>query len=461
MAASSGVERLPPLDAIIAWRYSSFLFLFRTTQPVSALVGRFQHGLDRLCEQLPWLSGNLHSTGDTSLGLKLRWNTNERRPAVVDRGSIPLAYEALATDGFPPSSIPDHVWPTLLAFDSLPPGAGLPVLELTVFGFGDNQGVGLCFCKHHSVMDAPGVDQLLRIWAKCISDVPTISKDPTPAFSPRVWMPDALSTEINATSALHLNALLTLHPEFYTTDPVPQLTTLPVAATKMIHLPLSRLNSLKSRVAKHMQVRHTTNTLLTAVLWSAITRARLQHTPSLATSPTLLLTVANGRRHLPVSAPPYFGNLLSFCGAELPISAVTATGGGESSFDAALAAVCDAVAASTARSRASWRPWAEMHSLVDKVGGYCRLRLRHDPFTGRGFLVTSWANLGMYGVDFGAGLGRPEAVRVRATGADGLCFVMPRRRSEAGEEVLEVLLGLTSETFDALEEDKMWRWLVG
>ncbi len=275
-----------------------------------------------------------------------------------------------------------------------------------------------------------------------------MSQRPTPtlANNQRTLLPQSLSTSIPALSKTPLSSLLTLHPEFTTTSRPPQ-PLLPPCTTKVLQTPLSQLTALKTRLTTHTHSKPTTNTLLTALLWSAVTRARRHRNPDHQQHTTRLMTAVDGRRHL-----DYWGNLVWHCVAELPPSFFSP----DTSDLASLEAVCDAVAASTARAREEgWAHFAETHCLVERAGDYRRLRYAWDG----GLFVSSWANMGVYGVEFGAGLGRPEAVRVRHRAGDGFCVILPRRRGGGEEEVLEAVLGLREDHLEALGRDDVWRGL--
>ena len=78
-----------------------------------------------------------------------------------------------------------------------------------------------------------------------------------------------------------------------------------------------------------------------------------------------------------------------------------------------------------------------------------------DP--GRGLIMTSWADLGLYELEWGGGMGRPECVRIPKLPTEGgsvagVGAIFPRL-VDGG---LEVILGLEVETMERLRAEESW-----
>ncbi len=474
MAANLGVERLTPLDLVMANVYTSQLVLFRTTEPLSAVTETLQRGLDALCKQVPWLSGRVYPTEAAPLqrpGVEIRWTTDDKPPVLANKGLIPLEYDSLAAAGMPPSSIPDHVWPVpntnpLREHSS---GVGAPVLAVSVFGFGDNQGLGLCVSMLHSAGDAAGFDQLLRLWASHVRTRPAATTPcPVRVEDRQRWLPRALAPDLDVVSTASLRELFALHPEYTTSPPTPPPAVFPPSACRVLEVPLRQIDLVKEHVAEHMAAKPSTNTILTALLWSAVSRVREKRSPALASETSELMTAVNGRRHLIKDSDRtegqdvYLGNVVSNCLVRLPVIQVSAAHDEEDG--RALAALCEVVSGSTRRARCSRRHFAEIYSLIDRVDDYRMIRQGWNWFGSRDFATSSWANFEIYSTDFGPQLGRPDRLRLRAVEGDGNAIILPRRRrltaDDTPEEVLEVMLLLRQDDMEALGKDGLWSRFV-
>jgi len=463
MAANSNVERLTPLDVLMPRTYVATLLTFRTTQSTSAVLRALQTGLDALFRQLPWLSGRVFPTtllaGRTAT-LEIQWDTNEDSPSLIDKGSISAAYETLSIQGMPPAAIPPGVWPVSGMMDDSVFSRGVPVFITSIFRFADNQGVGLCICMHHNAVDATGFAEVLRLWAQNITG-PELPY-PSPVDDRLTRLSKALRTDLNAVSALSPDDILASHPEYSRTPPV-MPASFPSCTSKLFAIPITRNNSIKELLGEHMSDPPTTNSVLCAFIWSAITHVRKQRNPALANETSRLATAVNGRRRVAegfsTSECPYFGNAILYSLTELPVEHTTAF------FDQAsgqsLANICGIISRSQSSAQINSRHIAEVYSLVDQIEDYRTIFVGWDLFGARDLTITSWANLGLYDMDFGSELGKPDFVRMRYTEADGVALILPRKRAppEFGtcDEVLEFTLMLREDDMDALEQDSTWR----
>jgi len=468
MATDSGVERLTPLDMLMPKTYIGALLTFKATQGISTVTQSLQRGLDRLCQQMPWLSGHVLSTTTASsqkLGLELRWQANGKTSLLVDKGTVSAAYDSLSAAGMSPSSVPEDVWPVPSMIDDALFPDGAPVLAASVFQFCDGHGeVGLCVCMHHNAVDATGFAEVLRLWAQNMQGAPT-RPFPTMVEGRASRLSRALATDLDVAFAVPLDALLMSHPEFSTTPPALPACFSPCSC-ELFSIPVTRINVVKERVAEHASAKPTTNSMLCALLWSAITRVRAQRNPILASETSRLVTAVDGRRQLgqDFSSPetPYVGNVVTYAMAQQAVAGLRALTGRDSG--QALASVCDSIAGTQSSARDSLRHVSEVYSLADRVDDPTKIYPGWDLFGSRDLTITSWANLDTYSVDFGPHLGRPHFVRVRAAQADGVGLILPRRPASAAmgghEEVLDVMLMLRKDDMDALEQDTMWKWLV-
>ena len=97
---------------------------------------------------------------------------------------------------------------------------------------------------------------------------------------------------------------------------------------------------------------------------------------------------------------------------------------------------------------------------MERVDDYKTIFFGWDLFGARDLTITSWADLDLYDMEFGEGLGKPEFIGVPYAEADGVGLILPRKRgvpNSAGgsDEVLDIMVMLRREDMDALDSDFM------
>ncbi|KAM5345164.1 hypothetical protein ACJ41O_011026 [Fusarium nematophilum] len=471
MDSTARVERLTPLDLLMPGTYVGAVFTFRTTESTPSISARLQSGLDSLSNQLPWLSGRVFRTSiprdaDWTPGLEMRWDGKKGgAPTVLDKGLlIEASYTNLAAKRMPPSAIPAEAWPVPAVLDDATFASGAPVFGSSIFQFGDRQGVGLCISVHHNVVDATGFTEVIRLWVRNIGGhrLPggSLGLDRLGRLS------GALSADVDAITDQSPERLLALHPEHSVTPPALPTEFAP-CTSKVFTIPITRIDAIREQLrSSAASVAPTTNTLICALVWSAITRARKQRSSALAGGTSRLAMAVNGRRRLGLqfSTPedPYFGNAVVYSLAGLEVETLSAAGQPAASAGGlapSLAKTCAAIMGSQSPGRINSRYIAEIYSLVDRVGDYRAIFPGWDLFSSRDLTITSWADLDLYEMDFGAELGKPEFIRTPHSEADGVGLVMPRRR--LADEVLEVVVMLRRDDMEALEKEWAMETPVG
>jgi hypothetical protein len=146
------------------------------------------------------------------------------------------------------------------------------------------------------------------------------------------------------------------------------------------------------------------NTLVCALVWSAITHARMQRDPALESKYSRLVTAVNGRRRLskgfPAENNPYFGNMVLYALASMQGKDLSVSHERDSDSLQLLADLCKVIAQSQSPARVESRFVAEVHQLVDSMDDYRSVFVGWDLFGSRNLTITSWAGLGFYGVDW-------------------------------------------------------------
>ncbi|OOF98729.1 hypothetical protein ASPCADRAFT_42102 [Aspergillus carbonarius ITEM 5010] len=431
------VERLTPLDMLMPRTYIRVLLVFPKANPTLAVTQNLQHGLDRLSKQVPWLSGRIFLSTPTqpNPSPEIR-STRGTTPTLINKGSIRASYATLSSQGMPIKALPSDIWPVPNIIDPLSTTPD-PVFATSFFRFAD-QGMGLCICIHHNATDATGFSEIVHRWARNIAN------------------PDTLFAR---------------HPE-YSPHPPTMPTEYPPCTSKLFTISLHWLTILKVLLRKHTphpDKQPTTHTILCALLWTTITRIRTHRSPALKTKPSNLITAVNARPRLFLTNPhpnqnqtPYLSNTILYGQTTHPAKTLATA---DEDPIRSLATICELISESHSPSRINSRFVAEVYRLVEDRG---ELFPGWDLFHSRDLVITSWANLGVYGVEFGGGIGRPRFVRVECGEADGVVVVLPRRRGvvqgvkeEEEEEGVEVVVMLRADDMEGLEADEMWGMVTG
>ncbi len=464
MADHANRELLTPLDLLMPATYVQVFLTLETSEPTSAILPRLQSGLDAVAAKTPWISGRVLPTIPTPgqpPSLEIRWDAAHPTPQLVDKGVIQSSYTALSAQSMPPKSIPAHIWP--LNPPAQDDTSGAPVFAASIFRFSDGTGLGLCVCIHHNTADATGITYLLSLWASATRELPL-----GPGFAGRrprlARLTDALDPELNAALSLSVQDLWASHPELSKVAP-----TLPSefepCACELFRISTKKIDELKRRMQAGMGFNPTTTNLVTTLVWQAVTRARARRNPALLgqAMATRLVTAVNGRGRIGpgVSTPdaPYLGNAVLYALAELPVSQVVAGSGAP---EENVVGISNAVFKSQSTDLINKRSIAELCSLVSRVDDYRGIFVGWDLFSSRDFTVTSWNGLELYELDFGEGLGKPQHVRPPYVEADGVGFILPRKRAVEGavgaveDDAVEVLVMLRKDDMACMMRDEEW-----
>jgi len=172
----------------------------------------------------------------------------------------------------------------------------------------------------------------------------------------------------------------------------------------------------------------------------------------------------NGRPgvHPDLSTPenPYLGNAIVYALVRVTFQHLSMVG---DRFIQCLAHASDAIAESNSPRKIDCFYVSEIYSLAERSADYRAIFPGWDLFGSRDLTITSWADLGLYEVDFGAAMGISDFVRIPESPADGVCIVMPRRKSMEGaesEEMVEVVVILKKDDMDTLEQDSDWKSII-
>lgn len=457
---NSGIEPLTPLDLLMPKNYIPLLLVFRTSEPFDAVSQRLQSGLDATTEKIPWIAGRVCSAGGSDQQVAhggIHYSVIPSLPQIADRGSINEPISSLAAHVIGSTTIPEDVWP----FGALPEGDNPLVFGASLFRFKNNEGLGLCVCMHHSTVDAASFTEVLRVWAQETTALGSTQSQFTGNRLSR--LSEALAPQISEVSSKGAEELFGLLPEF-SPNPPAMPSSFPSFASQMFAIPTERLDAYKEALANRLGTPPSTNAVICALLWSFITRIRAQHkedTPTPISS--RLIMAVNGRRRIdPNFSPPdnpYLGNLILYASAERSFD--TLQRAADSTPE--LAEICNSITQSYGPAKINSQHIANVFEL-GRQSRDGTVFPGWDLFNHKDLTITSWADLDLYQMSWGAELGQPELVRIPSSAADGVCIVLPRRRVEFAshsQNLIEVLILLKAEHMEALKADSLWQSLVG
>ncbi|KAK4114616.1 hypothetical protein N656DRAFT_705214 [Canariomyces notabilis] len=509
--------------------YTSIILLFDTQDPAQA-VDNLKAGLRRLNQRLPYIKGHVSAT-DASVEnrgrLGIKWSAADRDIELTEPtfdgldedGRVPLldiSFPELKGQGAPLKYFPRRIMPLPVVTD-LHSSLDAPVLAVNYTLLDGGLTVGLCV--QHNVMDGTGMVELIRFWADCTrfaddsltgctapdpeeplhrdrllrlattrQDHNTAEVDSAPGDSEKA---NHISPQSSSETAAFRD-LLARHREFRLLSDAPAAalrpSAAPAAVSKIFTFDTAKLEAVKQLVRGFFQEAAcvTTNNVLSAIMWSCVTRvraARRRHSASggLGAPSSKLGFAINGRTRLsttrsstrgePFKAVPFLGNVNLFGMAEMPVPELLAAcqvpgGGGLDGGDGhrQLARVVEEIA--RAVKRVTPGHVAEVMDLIDMAPDVSDIAPGWESLHGADLSITSWANMGLYEADFGEGVGRPELMRVPWMTMDGLLIVLPRKRGlgkelwdaemraeEAGAETIEVVVVLHPQDVVALGED--------
>ncbi|KAH8747214.1 transferase [Diaporthe sp. PMI_573] len=466
--ASPKSATLSPLDHLMPPCYIRVFLIFESKNHDDG-IGHLAQGLSKLAKHVPYIKGRVFKADDSDR-CAIKWSDEDPDPKFQEI--------ALGADSTIPSygELNKSHAPLHHFCDSLAPLAVIQTTrEAPVFATSYTKLDGallVCICVHHNVMDGGGAAELAGLWAACArGETPGIHEvDPEEPLNRRSRLQTA--GEVGSWSEVDGST----SSDARNIAPAPQPPPARANAVKIFRFSAEKLVETREALRRRGAVSTTTQSVLSAVIWSNITRIRLARIGQAAvegaetpfpTSSRLTFPV-NGRTHLgeDFSGSRFLGNVTVNAVAEVSTPEL-----GVSSKDAcmyraeedsesllgSLGRTVDAIDAATKRVTKSHI--TDIALRVDRAAKVADVALEWQIAHELDLTMTSWANQGYYGLDFGAGLGAPKFVRVPYMEADGLVIILPRTRESSGERI-EVLLALNIYDFKALENDRAWKsWL--
>lgn len=374
------------------------------------------------------------------------------------------SFDELKRRHFPATELDDRMLPG--SFTPIPtplPGEGVPVMvaQLNLIRGGLVMGIAV----HHMLVDARGLDKLLVRWAAHTRSIVDPARYPLPSPIQVGDLDPALldvAAPMNVEKAVDYRkqavASLKYAPNAPPTSDIP-----PSAMEQHIwHISASKLADLKASAAPapgdDTKQWVSTNDCVTALMWRAVTRARLaKHgitSPEKDTRNVALENSLDVRKAFRAVKPDgipedYVGNVVMFSKAIMPLCQLVAP------------ETFRAVAVKTREAVEAYRAWPTVRCALEWIAACPRgadVEMDFDAVGGLDVVTTSWRVLQAYErADFG--FGPLMALRWVTAVFDGYCFLYPRRSSGEADEGVEIYLGLERECMEKLLlDEELSRW---
>lgn len=466
----SGSNSLTPFDWLMPRVYVSQILCFPTSDH-----GNFEalkEGLRGTARDLPYLLSGV-TTQDVpkgSLRLTDPYQTVDDLISWEDLSGS-LDYAVLKAGHFPPSSLVD---PAIRPPDTIPPlKTPAPVLRARLSSV--RGGALLCVAVHHSTTDITGMGALLKLWAAYVR-----TKSSAAVQFDRSWYDrdvvcgTATLTADNAPPVDEVSGLPGLPGLVHVIKSDEQslakknVPNKAVYVTKILHFPHTFLQELKTAV--NDQVRSlqgavewvSTGDVLTAILWSATVWMKEVGSDDERTDSRTIAIPANFRAQLSPALPQnYLGSAFAMTLATATRNDLLRASADDLSTDgllphestSSLARIASAIRSSLGRvNDASVK---QVLRFVTSQSDITPIKFapRHS-----GISLVSWADEGVYELDWGGAMGRCDAVRLPRMAAKRDPIVLPRiPAAESRPAGLEVIASYDEEMMERFCQNPLIR----
>ncbi|KAJ0415835.1 transferase family-domain-containing protein [Aspergillus carlsbadensis] len=462
--ASHTTHRFSPLDDIIFPVYFAVICGFPCEAAQRPDIHRaLQAGYTLTLEQFPFLGADIDRVphGDPSQGragslrLQMPGSTPDTsidvRDLTVPGSGWTHTYAELREASMPPSWLDPELLAPCIA------GTKVPSRVFDVQINWIHGGCLLTMYGAHAAADAGGLATIVEFWAWQCRHVQASSThvdvdvdvDPSAIFGFGSHVPALHDLPCSAAEFDRLKSrpelwkLLGLHWEMNLAAPAPgdenndDAPILPTKIPSVVAVPGMRscIFSITPEAAARLKQDATppdgngwvsTNDAIAALVWRSVMRARFPDPASWSRSSIATVTV-DGRSLDDLHIPPnYTGNVVFCCMTETTLTDLVSS---------TLAETASLIHRNVQTLKTNGSLQTDATRLAASIPDVRRLAIAFYDSFGDNLVTTSWAGLPFYGVDFGAGLGKPEFVRPPRGQFGGVCTFLPRRAT-GGVEVL-------------------------
>ena len=479
--APAQVVALSPIDQMMMHEYIVFLLLFPLPTGVDnrEIYSKLSTGLSLTLSEIPFIGGYVVPVEGTAGG-RYQINIDEGYGTRLvyrdfttpeNRTKFKSSYDELKRDHFPCSAFDPGVIMPVQIHVTEPE----PVAAAIQTNFIDG-GLIMSVCMHHKAADGTTLAVVLKNWAKHtkVADMAT-GKSLTTAADNLIPMSMDRSPMFNE----HLGSQTTQPPEHTVEDgsgatsvaqaEVDAPTATPEAAASIdqfksplgplklsvVHLPAKALADLKLAASPPTPSDGwiSTQDAVCALLWRHITRVRTNllcklksdsPLPPPQTQLNFAVAAEARRRMVPALPNEFLGNAVFYCDVQSDLGTVASP---STPLPTVARLIREAI---TGFDSAKIRQVIGFYDSMPNESALMMMSYR-DPM--HGVIVTSWTDMGLYDIEWGAGLGRMESVRAPSVTLEvgmTFCGIYPRR-PDGG---LEVLICLEVPAIQALGEDE-------
>ncbi|EEY23652.1 trichothecene 3-O-acetyltransferase [Verticillium alfalfae VaMs.102] len=342
------------------------------------VIETLTRGLERLSAAFPWAAGKMVTVRDEAAGKEEMYiRPHEKIPLLKQRDARddPEAptYDALEQARFPINMLDESLIAPIATFPLPDPNETSPVdpifaIQATFL----RGGLILCFAAHHGAMDMNSQARLIGFLSRACRDTPTSPFTEEDLAIGNLRRTEAIRLMDDEEYAAMDPDLLTPHilpapRSLQANDEMVEMLTDPSfplgkCVWANFELPLSTQAELKKRVLTSGALppdMHfvSTDDVLTAFVWSAITRTRLPRLRKAGIATAGIARAVDARRFLPIS-PDYLGLLSTMTYATVPLDTLAEP------FDGKGLAVVSAALRRELEPRRSWWAAARAPCLV-------------------------------------------------------------------------------------------------
>ena len=380
----------------------------------SAIVDTLNNGLERLAESFPWIAGQVVNKGasDGNSGIfSIKPLDKTPRLVIKDLRQDPSAptWDALKEAEFPFRLLDENVIAPRNTIpgterEPLTDGDVMPVFHLQA-NFMDG-GLLLTFNGHHQAMDMNGQGFMIDLLSKACRNEPFTSEELAEYNPDRNNMIPLFDESWQPTYELdrHMVKPPPTAPETKEKNGDASEPAVPPPASWAYFLfssaALASVKSLASKTIPDGSKWISTDDALTALVWQSIIRARQ---PRLDSDISVTLTRAVDMRRMFDISPRYPGVVLNTAFFDYQLSDLLAL---------PLGAV-----ASCLRKGVDSTPSELGHlttalaTMLNRTPDKAKFNFMSNLDMGSDLMISSWSRVNCYELDFGLGLGKPEAVR--------------------------------------------------
>ncbi|KAI1658379.1 transferase family-domain-containing protein [Daldinia decipiens] len=456
---------LSPLDKLMPRGYIRQMFCFPSSH--ADAVDTLRTGLRGVVNHVPYLlSGVLIGKDQKHISFSNPYQTLEDLYFKQDISDT-IDYATIKAQDFPPSAF---TAPGIIPPDTQPPFLNpAPVFRASVSLV--KGGFILCVAVHHCTTDITGFGALLRIWASYCRTGTSAAAGFDPSWLDRGALIERHSSP-DVTAPTFMPRLLHARgPDDYArlAGPVSLLNDL---RTGIFFFPQTKLQALQHTVNEHIASRGNTGwvssgDILTALLWSAILAAEQElsvtesdTTTNQTDTSTIGFPVNFRSRYNPPLPANYLGAAFMMTAATalrtdlISFATKAASSGGHALSDPISTSKLAEIAFTIRASLSS----VDEQSVRDVLTYLNTASSDHPPITlgprHDGISIVSWADQGVYELDWGVAIGRCDAVRLPKLASKRYPIVLPRIPSRTNGDVggLEVIVSFDRQVFFKFEQ---------